>query len=473
MFDIDNEIARLIFDNSDLGIIYADISGKILLWNTWMSHRTGLSSDAVKGIHIKDVLVNIPKAFFDALDYAYKNCMPRVLSPVFHMSNLSNDVPAKQFIKILPVLNATGDIQGMLIIIEDITSNIDYEEEIEKRSRHLRILEEKARQDEKDALNWLKEQLDFNNALSNNLGEGIIVFNRAGIITSTNPATEKVLGWRNTELFGIHIKNIMSDSSKALNVFKNGEVIKSYDDFFKRKDGSYIPVSYVASPIILNEKIKSVIITFLDISEKKAIENRLKEEYKKTKKVLADLVNTLSYTAEIRDPYTAGHQRRVTRIALLIVEEMGLNKDVKDTVNIAGILHDIGKIAIPAEILSKPGKLNDYELQLIKGHSRIGYEILKDIEFEHPISKIVLEHHERLDGSGYPDGLRGDEILLEARIIGVADVVEAMASHRPYRPALGIDAALEEIEKNAGILYEKAVVNACFKIFREKGFALE
>lgn len=473
MFKINESLQALILDNSGVGIVYVDTSCRIHLWNNYMSIRTGLAVEDVMGIHIKDALIHVPKTFFQALTYVKDHCLPRVLSPVFHMSYMSKDIPQKQFIKILPVLDDMHEVQGILIIIEDVTTHLEYEEQIEKKSKNLKILEEKARKDEEDALNWLKEQLDFNKALTENLGEGIIVFNRGGNITTTNPATEKTLRWSNIELFGVHIKNIMSDSSKVLGILEHGNVVRSEEEFFIRKDGTLIPVSYVASPIVLDDKIKAVIITFLDISEKKAIEDKLKEEYKRTKRVLDDLVKTLSYTTEIRDPYTAGHQRRVTEIALAIAEEMGIDEDKKEAIEISGALHDIGKIAIPSEILSKPGRLNDYEFQLLKGHSRIGYDILKEIEFNYPIAKIVLQHHERLDGSGYPDGIKGDEILFEAKVLAVADVVEAIASHRPYRPALGIEAALDEIEKKADMLYDKNAVRACIRLFKEEDFKLE
>ncbi|MCX8022475.1 MAG: PAS domain S-box protein [Syntrophorhabdaceae bacterium] len=473
MLHIGKELVSLILENSGFGVVFVDTSGKIRLWNSWMSNRTGLGLEDVLGIDIREALTNIPDSFFEALTYVRDNCLPRVLSPVFHMSYISKNLPTRQFVKILPVLDEIREMIGTLILIEDITTNIEYEEEVEKKSKHLRVLKEKARKDQQEALTWLREQLDFNNALTESLGEGIIVFNRGGIITSTNPSTERMLGWSSMELFGIHIKNIIPESSKVLSVLEHGLAIKSEEEFFRRKDETPIPVLYVASPIIINGKTNSVIVTFLDISERKAIENRLKEEYKKTKKVLNDLVNTLSYTAEIRDPYTAGHQRRVTTIALAIVDEMGIDGDMREAINIAGILHDIGKISIPAEILSKPGRLNSYEMQLIKTHSRTGYEILKGIDFIQPIPKIVLQHHERLDGSGYPDGLKGEDILFEARVIAVADVVEAIASHRPYRAALGIDPALDEIERNRGLLFDERVVDYCVKIFREKGFRLD
>ena len=178
-------------------------------------------------------------------------------------------------------------------------------------------------------------------------------------------------------------------------------------------------------------------------------------------------------TVEARDPYTSGHQMKVSRLARAIAQDMALPNDTIDNIRMAGIIHDIGKISVPAEILSKPGKLTDIEFGLIKVHPQSGYDILKDAELPHPIAEIVLQHHERLDGSGYSHGLKDGQIILEARIVAVADVVEAMSSHRPYRPALGIEAALEEIEKHKGILYDKKVVEICSQLFKEKEFRFE
>jgi putative nucleotidyltransferase with HDIG domain len=187
---------------------------------------------------------------------------------------------------------------------------------------------------------------------------------------------------------------------------------------------------------------------------------------------LEGTLRAVSRASETRDPYTAGHQHRVTDLALAIARELGLSDDECEALRAGGLTHDIGKLGIPAEILSKPGALTPIELAFIREHPQTAYDILADVPFLGPVAEIVLQHHERLDGSGYPRALKGDQILREARILAVADVVEAMASHRPYRPARGIDAALGEIEQNAGRLYDSEAVEACLHLFRDKGYAL-
>jgi PAS domain S-box-containing protein len=208
----------------------------------------------------------------------------------------------------------------------------------------------------------------------------------------------------------------------------------------------------------------------VDITDRKLAEENLKETAEKLRKSLLGTIQAMSLMVETRDPYTAGHQRRVSKLARVIAQEMALSLDTVDAIRMAGIIHDIGKISIPAEILSKPGKLSDMEFSLIKVHPQSGYDILRDVGLPYPVAEMVFQHHERLDGSGYPQGLKNGQILLESQIIAVADVVEAMASHRPYRPALGIGVALEEIEKNKSIFYDAVVVDVCVKLFREKRF---
>jgi len=211
-------------------------------------------------------------------------------------------------------------------------------------------------------------------------------------------------------------------------------------------------------------RLKRVLKERILLAERNRADKELKKNIKKLQNAQEQTVAALASTTEIRDPYTSGHQKNVTKIACSIAEHMGLSADLIKGLRIAGLLHDIGKISVPAEILSKPGKITKDERNIMKNHCRVGYDILKDIEFQWPVAKIVLQHHERMDGSGYPLGIQGEEILLEARILAVADVIEAMSSHRPYRAALGLDEALAEIRKNRGVLFDPVVVDACLEL---------
>lgn len=184
-------------------------------------------------------------------------------------------------------------------------------------------------------------------------------------------------------------------------------------------------------------------------------------------------VPVMTLVFETRDPYTADHEKRVAKLAAAIAVEMGLSENQVEGIRLAGGIHDLGKISVPADILNKPARLSEIEYSLIKIHPEAGYNILKDIDIPSPIALIVLQHHERLDGSGYPGGLKDGDIIPEARIMAVADVVEAIASYRPYRPTLGIDKALDEISKNRGVLYDSQVVDACLTLFQKKGFSFE
>lgn len=208
-------------------------------------------------------------------------------------------------------------------------------------------------------------------------------------------------------------------------------------------------------------------------TERKRAEEELQHTLEKLRKALGGIIHARALTVATRDPYTAGHQRRATDLACAIATQMGPSEEQIDGIRMAGVVHDLGKIAVPAGILNKPGRLTENEFRIIQTHPQVGYDILKRIEFPWPVAQIVRQHHERIDGSGYPAGLSCEEILVEARILGVADVVEAMSSHRPYRPALGIDKALEEISGNRDVLYDPSVVDACFEVITEKGFKFE
>lgn len=220
-------------------------------------------------------------------------------------------------------------------------------------------------------------------------------------------------------------------------------------------------------------KVTGIIGLAKDITVQRKSEQELLQSYQKLKKNMDATLETMSKIIEVKDPYTAGHQQRVSQLATAIAKELNLSPDKIEGIRIASLIHDIGKIGLPTEILSKPSRLDDIEFSLVKRHSQMGHDILKTIDFSYPVAGIVLQHHERLNGSGYPNHLKGDEIFLEARILGVTDVVEAISSHRPYRAALGVDAALGEISKNKGILYDPKAVDTCIELFKEKGFKFE
>ncbi len=224
---------------------------------------------------------------------------------------------------------------------------------------------------------------------------------------------------------------------------------------------------------IMFKGMPAYIATLRDITERKKSEKQIRDGIIRLSKNLEETVISLASAFEMKDPYTAGHQRRVTEIVSAIAFEMDIDQERFQGLRLASLIHDIGKINVPLEILSKPGKLTEPEFELIQTHSEAGYNILKKINFPWPIDRIVLQHHERMDGSGYPNGLSGQEILLEARIIAVADVMEAMATHRPYRASLGIEMALEEIEAKQGLLYDKDVAEVCLRLFRSGKFRFD
>ena len=315
------------------------------------------------------------------------------------------------------------------------------------------------------------------------IGDGVIATDAKGCVVFMNPVAEALTGWKQEEAWGrdlTKVFNIIDEETHkvtetpATKAIREGVVLGLANHTLIPRDGTEIPIDDSAAPIRDDKgNVSGVVLVFRDITERKRAEEELQQTFEKLQRTLEGTVHALTATAERRDPYTAGHQQRVTRLACAIAQEMGFPEEQIEGIRVAGLIHDIGKINVPAEILSKPGVLNEIEYPLIKAHPQTGHDILKTIEFPWPVAQIVLQHHERMDGSGYPAGLSGEEIIPEARILGVADVVEAMASHRPYRPARGLDKALEEISQNRGVLYDPEVVDACLKLFTEKGFTFE
>ena len=322
--------------------------------------------------------------------------------------------------------------------------------------------------------NKLIESEKFAQALMNSAGTGIYIVQH-GKFRYINPLFQELTGYSEKELLGkdslsfVHPEDREEVKRKAIENLKGQRSRYPYEYRFikKNRDTMWI-LERVTSTMYQGEQ--ATVGSFMDVTERKLAEEELKRGMKMLRQAMEGAVQAMALIVESRDPYTAGHQRRVTKLACAIAAELGCSESYIDGIRMAASTHDIGKIYVPAEILSKPGQLADIECGLIKAHPQKGYDVLKEIIFPYPIAQIVFQHHERLDGSGYPAGLMGDDILFEAKILGVADVVEAMASHRPYRPALGIHKAMMEITENKRILYEPQIVDACFKLFTQKKF---
>ena len=299
-----------------------------------------------------------------------------------------------------------------------------------------------------------------------------------GLLIEVNKGFEDVIGLTREQVIGtkstgppMNFWPDQSDRDLMVADLNAGRAILHREFLFRRGDGSIRNGIYSARSLIIEDE-ECLVFIMQDISEHKQKDAELQQTLNSLKKAYDAIVHVMVATIETRDPYTAGHQIRASRIAEAIAREMGLSEDQLAGLRMAGVIHDIGKLSIPSEILSKPTKLTKIEFSLIKQHPKVGYDLLKNLESPWPLAEIIYQHHERIDGSGYPRNLKGDEILIEARILAVSDVVESMASHRPYRPSLGLESALEEITKNRGILYDNAVVDACLRLFNQSGYQI-
>ena len=360
------------------------------------------------------------------------------------------------------IQNLNDEPVQMLGIVQDITERKQVEEAQQKSEEQFRLLAENAR----DTIWTMDMNLQY---------------------TYMSPYVKQTLDYTPEEYILMPLNEIMTPASlelcmqvltEEMEIEKRGK----RDPLWSRtieiehihRSGKIVPVE-IKMTFIRNAagQATGILGYTRDITERKQADEELQQTLESLRKAVGATIQSMVSAVEMRDPYTAGHQIKVANLAIAIAKEMGLPQDKIEGIRMAGSIHDIGKLSIPAEILSKPTKLTDIEFSLIKEHSRSGYEMLKDVESPWPLAQIVYQHHERMDGSGYPRNLKGDEILIEARIMAVADVVEAIASHRPYRPSLGIDAALAEIEKNKGTHYDKTVADACLRLFREKDFQLK
>ena len=309
-------------------------------------------------------------------------------------------------------------------------------------------------------------------ALGENAPDIIYTLDAAGAFSYINPAWENILGYKKGEVIGRYFidfvrREDISRFERYLGQVKNDkETVTGFTGVLLTRDGGERLFNISCSPNLgPTGEVIGAIGTIKDITE-------LERHVEVLEGALQSTIDAMAVIVESKDPYTSGHQKRVMDVAVAIAEEMGLPEDKINGIRMAAMIHDIGKINVPAEILNKPGKLSDIEFKIIKTHPEAGFNILKNIEFMYPVAQIVRQHHEKMNGSGYPWGLSGDDILIESRVITVADVVEAMATDRPYRPSLGMVETLKEIEQGAGALYDPEVASACLKLFEEKGFQL-
>jgi PAS domain S-box-containing protein/putative nucleotidyltransferase with HDIG domain len=440
---------------------------KILIFKITGSELSGdkakISYEEGKTILLSSKLTKWPGGFVELSSRYIPKSASRIIEKLFNLNEVY-----------MIGLSRKEEILGEVVILLRGQNEIKYPDFIETFVKQASI----ALQQKKTEEALRQSQQEFISIFRDN-PEAAVYVDEKGNILDINLRFIELFGYSLKEIKG---KNINSGIIHPLDKIEEGKDIDSktlskgyinFETIRKKKDGTLFPVSISGSPVIVDGKPRGIIGMILDITERKKTEERLKESFKKLKKTMEDSIEAISLITEARDAYTAGHQRKVSKLAVALAKNMGLPEDRIEGIKITALIHDIGKINVPVEILSKPGKLSEMEFSLIKNHSQKGYEILKTIEFPWPIAQIVLQHHEKINGSGYPRELKGDEILLEAKIICVADVVEAMSSHRPYRPALGIDKALEEISQNKGILYDPEVVDICLELFKEKEFKFE
>lgn len=304
--------------------------------------------------------------------------------------------------------------------------------------------------------------------------DGIVVM-QEGIIVYANPFLLKSSGYSRKEIIGRPFSNFIATDylDRILNYEERRKAGKSapssYEATLKMGYGKRAFVEVNVSEIIYQGK-PSLFTVIHNITKHKEIEAELRDTLGKIREAMNATTQAIAMIVEYKDPYTAGHQRRVADLGRAIATEMGLSQEQIDAVRMAGLLHDLGKVSVPAEILTKPTKLSETEFKLIKDHPQVAYDILKSIAFPWPVAEIIYQHHERIDGSGYPRGLVGEDILIEAKVLAVADVVEAMITHRPYRAARKLEDALQEISTNKGILYDPDTADACLRTLIEKEF---
>jgi len=438
-----------ILEDIEEGYFEVDLKGNLLFFNDSICKILGYTRDELTGINHREIITPEPaKKTFQTFNEIYRTGKPKGLIN-FEFIKKSGESGIGELSANL-MMNNKGEPIGFRGVARDVTEH---------------RLTERA---------WKQS-----NFIVNASKDWMTLINRKYEYMAANDAFCRGHCKTRDEIIGSTVAEIWGEKTFSQSIKNNidrclaGEEIDHQTSFDKESFKSrQFGITYYP---FRNEKglIDHVVIVSREITKRMRAENRMKQSLLDLQDALKETIYCLVSAFEIRDPYTAGHQRRVAGLARTIAKKIALSDDQIEGLSMAALIHDIGKISVPAEILSKPSKLTKDEYSMIKQHSQSGYDILKDVKFPWPIARMILEHHERIDGSGYPNALTGENLLLESQILAVADVVEAMVSHRPYRPALGVKTALEEIENNKGTLYNADAVDACLRLFRGKEFQLE
>jgi PAS domain S-box-containing protein/putative nucleotidyltransferase with HDIG domain len=435
-----------------LAVIEWDTSFRILQWNHAAERIFGYSAAEAVGRHAEFI---VPEKFKGQVDRTWSELMANRGGERSTNENITKDgrtIFCEWYNTSL--VAGSGKVIGVASLVQDVTERFRTE-------------------------TALRDSEELYRRLVASIPDLIIRTDLSGNVLFANEVANRMYGEAGPEgLVGLNVFDFVAPEDREKAVFASRRMfdkkIGPQEIGLVFKSGGTIPFE-IDGAILRDAEGDPYSIVYLcrNITERKRAETDLREGLTKLRSTLKASIDSLSSAIEMRDPYTAGHQERTTRLARAIACEMGLPEESVEAIEIAGVIHDIGKLYVPAEILSKPTKLTDLEYALIKMHAQAGFTILSKIDFPWPIARIVHEHHELVNGSGYPQGLAGKDILLEARILCVADVVEAMSSHRPYRPALGVGAALEEIALKRGILYDREVVDACLRLFRDMKFKFD
>jgi len=456
-----SELAAVLDSINGLFCAY-DIEGQIVYMNRKFKDLIGYPDEILKTMNISDL----------AVDRHKKRIQERMRSRLDEGKERSWELPirgqnGREFIvtaKTSP-LYQQNRIVGGILLVEDITDRKQAEAELRESQRRLAdtieslpdatvVIDREGR-----VLYWNREMVEMTGfSAEDMIGKGKYEY------------ALPFYGIRRPILIDMIVDSTVQFDNQYTYVHREGKVLFTETKTGKLKGKERILWGRATPLFDTKGEVVGAIESVRDITDLKQAEEDLKKSNERLEAIFSGTVSALAVTTEKRDQYTAGHQHRVASLACAIAREMGLSEQMIHNINIAGTLHDIGKLYVPLDILSQTGKLTEIEKLFVKTHPAAGYDIVKSIPFDGPIAEIILQHHERMDGTGYPRGLAGEDILLEARILSVADVVEAMASHRPYRAALGVDKALEEIQKNAGQLYDKSVVEACAKLIKYNGF---